>query len=240
MIPLTFINWLLAVLPVLLVLIFMLGLKWGGSKAGAGAWFIAILIAVLRFGAGFELIAFAQIKSVLLALDVLFIIWMALLLFHISNEAGAIQAISKALVSLTADKTMQGLILGWIFVSFLQGMGGFGVPVAVTAPLLVGVGFSPIQAVIMASVGHGWAVNYGSMATSFQTMIAVTNLPGEFLAPETALLLGLSSVVCGWIVAFVAGGWKGLRKTWLMVALIAAIMGTVQYLLATNSLWNLG
>ena len=49
---LTLVNWLLALSPVLVVLILMLGFKWGGSKAGAVSWFVAILIAVLRFGAG--------------------------------------------------------------------------------------------------------------------------------------------------------------------------------------------
>ena len=56
---------------------------------------------------------------------------------------------------------MQGLLVGWVFASFLQGVGGFGVPVAITAPLLVGLGFNPIQAVVMASIGTGWSVSLG-------------------------------------------------------------------------------
>ena len=121
----------------------------------------------------------------LLSLDVMYIIWTALLLFHTASEAGAIQDIGQALTRLTASRTLQGLLVGWLFVSFLQGMGGFGVPVAVTAPLLVGLGFNPIQAVLIACIGHGWAVNFGSLATSFQTMIAVTGLPGELLAHDS-------------------------------------------------------
>jgi lactate permease len=237
---LTLLNWLLALAPVLVVLILMLGFKWGGSKAGAVSWFAAILIATLRFGAGPLLIGYSQAKAILLTLDVLYIIWTALLLFHIADEAGAVKAIGRALPRLTADRTMQGLLLGWLFASFLQGMGGFGVPVAVAAPLLVGLGFNPVQAVIMACIGHGWAVNFGSLATSFQTLMAVTNLPGEILAPESSLLLGSSALACGAIVAFVAGGWKGLLRTLPAVVVLSAVMGGVQHLLVTNGLWTLG
>jgi lactate permease len=237
---LTLLNWLLAFSPVIIVLIFMLGLHWGGSKAGALSWFVALLVAVLRFGAGPQLVAYSQVKAVLLTLDVLYIIWTALLLYHIANEAGAVEIIGKALPALTPDRTMQGLLLGWLFASFLQGMGGFGVPVAVAAPLLVGLGFSPVNAVIMACIGHGWAVNFGSMATSFQTLMAVTNLPGELLAPDSAILLGFSSFFCGAVVAFIAGGWKGLRHNLLAVLFLSAVMALTQYLLVTNGLWTVG
>ncbi len=238
--PLTLLTWLLALLPVLVILVLMLGLKWGGSKAGAVGLVVALLVAVVFFGAGGKLIAVSQGKGLLLTFDVLYIIWTALLLFHIADEAGAVRIIGQALPRLTTDRMMQGLLLGWLFASFLQGMGGFGVPVAVAAPLLVGLGFSPVQAVIMACIGHGWAVNFGSLATSFQTLMAVTGLPGELLAPDSALLLGLSAIACGSVVAFVAAGWKGLLRALPAVLVLSAVMGGVQYLLVTNGLWTLG
>jgi lactate permease len=237
---LNFLNWILALTPVIVVLVFMLGFKWGGSKAGAISWFVSIVIAMLFFGAGPELIAYTQVKAVLLTLDVLYIIWTALLLFHISDEAGAVRIIGISLPKMTADKMMQGLLMGWLFASFLQGMGGFGVPVAVAAPLLVGLGFSPVQAVIMACIGHGWAVNFGSLATSFQTLMAVTNLPGELLAPYSALLLGISSFACGAIVAYVGCGWKAMFRSLPAVLILGAVMGSTQYWLATHGLWTLG
>ena len=237
---LTLINWILAFLPVICILVLMLAFHWGGSKAGAAGWFIALLLAFFRFGAGPELLAYSQVKAVLLSIDVLYIIWAALLLFHIANEAGAVQIIADSLLAITKDRTMQGLLLGWLFVSFLQGMGGFGVPVAVAAPLLVGVGFSPVQAVLMASIGHGWAVNFGSMATSFQTLIAITGLPGEFLAPYSALLLGLTAPVCGILVALIAGGWRSTFGKLPIILILSLVMGSVQYLLSTNGIWTLG
>ncbi len=233
-------HWLLALLPVLAVVVLMLVFRWGGSKAGGAGWFTAILVAVAFFGARFDLLAVAQVKAVLLSLDVLFIIWAALLLFNIAREAGAIQMIGKALPGLTDDRVMQSLLIGWLMVSFLQGMGGFGVPVAVVAPLLVGLGFGPVQAVAMASIGHGWAVTFGSLASSFQSLIAVTGLPGEYLAPLSALLLGIACIPSGLLVALIGTGWKGLKRAFLPVVVISAVTGAVQFLLATNQLWTLG
>ncbi|MBG0788532.1 MAG: L-lactate permease, partial [Anaerolineaceae bacterium] len=238
--PLSLWSWLLAFLPVLVVVVLMLVFRWGGSRAGGLGWFTALIVAALAFGSGFELLAYAQVKAVLLSLDVLFIIWTALLLFNIAREAGAIRMIGRALPAMTGDRVMQSLLIGWLMVSFLQGMGGFGVPVAVCAPLLVGLGYSPVAAVAMAAIGHGWAVSFGSLASAFQTLMAITGLPGEVLAPFTALLLGIASIPSGLLVALIGNGWKGLKRAVAPVVVIGLVMGVVQYLLATNGLWTLG
>jgi lactate permease len=237
---LTFLNWLLALAPVLVVVVLMLTFRWGGSKAGGMGWFVSILVAVGVFGARFELLAVAQVKALLLSLDVLMIIWSALLLFMIAREAGAIDFIARVLPRFTNDRLMQSLLIGWLMASFLQGLGGFGVPVAVVAPLLVGLGFSPIQAVAMASIGHGWAVTFGSLASSFQSLIAVTGLPGETLAPMSALLLGIACFPSGWLVALIGSGWKGLKRAFVPVVIVSLAVGSAQYVLATNQLWTLG
>ncbi len=239
-ISLTIWHWLLALAPVLVVVVLMLALRWGGSRAGGLGWFAAVLVAVLAFGAGFELLAVAQVKAILLSIDVFLIIWMALLLFNIAQEAGAIRMIGRALPGLTEDRVMQSLLIGWLMVTFIQGMGGFGVPVAVCAPMLVGLGYSPIQAVAMASIGAGWAVTFGSLGTSFQTLMAVTGLSAEVLAPFSALLLGISGFPSGLLVAVIGNGWQTLKRAFLPVLILSLVMGAVQYLLTTNGMWTLG
>ncbi len=236
---LTIINWLLAISPVLLVIVLMLAFKWSGSKAGAAGLILGIVVAMLFFGVGFKMLAYAQVKAILLSMDVLLIVWNALLVYHLASEAGAIKMISDQLPNLTADRSMQTLLIGWLLVSFLQGMGGLGVPIAICAPILVGMGFGPVQAVAMAAIGHSWAVNYGSLASAFQALIAVTGLPGAMLAPAAAILLGVCCFFCGAIVVTVGNGWKGLRHSFPALLILGAVMGSVQFLLATNGLWTL-
>lgn len=237
---LSLLNWLFAAAPIITVLVCMLGLRWGGSRAGALAYLVTIVVAWVIYGARFDVIAYAHVRAILLSIDVLFIIWMALLLFNMANEAGAIAIIGKKLPTLTADRTMQALLLGWLFTSFLQGMGGFGVPIAIVAPLMVSLGFSPIAAVVLTALGHAWSITFGSLGSSFQALISTTGLAAGELAPESALLLGVASFISGLFVAFISNGWKGVARGLPAIIVIGTLMSVTQYLLATNDLWTLG
>ncbi len=231
--------WFLSFLPVLAVIVLMLGLRWSGARASLAAWLSAILVSLLAFGGSWRLLAWAQLKALWMALDVLIIVWGALLLYHLVQEAGAIQAISARLPAISTDRGLQVLLVSWLMVSFLQGMGGFGVPMAVCAPILVGMGFTPVTAVVMTALGHAWAVNFGSMSTAFNALLAVTDLPGELLAPFSALLLGLAILPAGALVTLIGTGWKGLRHSFPAVVVISLVMALGQYLLAANGLWSL-
>jgi lactate permease len=225
-------SWILAAGPILVVLVLMVGLRWGGAKAGPAGWLAALLLAWLVFGAGGELLGYAQVRALFLALYVLYIIWAALLLYHVVNEAGAIEAIGAQLSQLTTDQGMLALLLGWTFGSFLQGASGFGVPAAVVAPLLVGLGISAGRAVVIALVGHAWAVTFGSLASSFLALMAATGRTGPELAPWSALLLGVAGFGCGAAVLWAVGGARGwLRRmgVWLVLGLV---MGGMQLVLA--------
>ena len=233
-------NWLLALLPVFSVLILMVGLGWGGSRAGMAGFIVALVLSLTVFGGDLALAVVAIGKSVFLAADVLYIVWMALFFYNVTKEAGTVALIGRSLPRLTSDRAAQSLLISWVFVSLLQGVGGFGVPVAVVAPLLVGLGYTATQSVIMASLGHGWAVTFGSLGTSFVALTAVTGLPGEALAHDAALILGLASLISGALVAYVSAGLNGFLRSIPMLLIVGAAMGLTQWWIATNGMWTLG
>lgn len=237
--PRSIITIFFAAAPLLLVLYLMVGRRWGGSKAGPAGWLAAAIIALVFFGANVQLLLVAAGRSVLLSLFVLYIIWMALLLYHVVNEAGAITVIGQQLPGLAPDRAGQALLLAWIFGAFLQGASGFGVPAAVVAPLLVGLGFSANVAVAVALLGHGWAVTFGSLGSSFISLIAATGVPGEVFASQTALLMAVCCLGCGLGVLWTAGGRTGLRRRGLFLLLLTLVMGGVQWLLAVGGFWTL-
>ncbi len=232
-------NWLIALSPILTVLILMVAFRWGGSKAGPAGWLVALLVGIVFFGATPELLVYSQLKGVLLSLYVLYIVWMALVLYNVVNEAGAITVIGRGITRLTADRTMQLLMLGWVFSSFLQGVAGFGVPIAVVAPLLAGMGFNPAVAVAAVAIGHSWSVTFGDIASSFQALIGSTGIEGLVLAPWSGIFLGLACFACGLAAAHTYDGFKALRRALLGILLIGTAMSLTQYLLAVNGLWNL-
>ena len=217
----------------------MIGFHWGGGRAGAAGWFTALIVSVLLFGAHPKLLAFAQTKGILLSLYVLYIVWMALVLYNVVKETGAIEAIGLGIQRLTDNRPLQLLILGWVFSSFLQGVAGFGVPIAVVGPLLMGLGFPPIVAVAVPAIGHSWSVTFGDMASSFQALIAVTHLDGLFLAPWASLFLGVTTFLCGLAVVHLYGGLASVRESLLAILIIGTVMAGTQYLLAVKGLWTL-
>jgi lactate permease len=237
--PGNLLTWLLALLPIAAVLVLMVGFHWGGDLAGAVGWIVAMLVAWLGFQAGLQVLLYSQLRGLLLSVYVLYIIWMALFLFRVVDEAGAIAVIGQGIVRLTAQPTMQILLLAWAFASFLQGVSGYGVPIAVVAPLLIGLGFPPVVAVASVSLGHSWSVTFGSLAASFQALIAASGLPGKELAPWSALFLGVACLGCGAYVAWVWAGRRALTEGWPALLLMGVTMGGVQAILAMSGLWTL-
>jgi lactate permease len=199
-----------------------------------------MFVAAVQFGAGWEVLVYAQLKGLLLTLFVLYIIWMALLFYHTVDEAGAIEAIAAGLPRLTADRALQALLLGWVFSAFLQGGSGFGVPIAVVAPLLVGLGFPRLAAVVIPSLGHSWAVTFGSLGSSFYALIAATGKSGAELAPWAGAMLGMCCLSCGAAVLWAAGGPRALRQAMVPLFLIGICMAMVQYVVVTSGFWSLG
>lgn len=234
------VDWLLAATPILLVLILMLAFGWKGSQAGPAACIAAVLVAHLHFGAGGQVVAWALLKGLLLALWVLYIVWAAILFYRLTAEAGAVSAIGRSLSRLNKDPVLQALILGWAFTSFLTGVGGFGVPVAVVAPLLVAVGFTPVAAVVITSVGSSWSVTYGTLGSAFYALLAATGYPGELLALPAAVGMGVACLLCGAGVLWATNGPAGLRQGWVAVLLMGLVMAMTQILLVQAGLWTIG
>jgi len=237
--PVTLVNWLLALSPIAVVLVLMVGFRWGGQKAGPVGWVVGLLVAWLFFGAGPVVLFYSQVQALLLSLFVLYIIWMALVLYRVVDEASAIAVTGRGIARLTGDPVMQLLLLGWGFSSFLQGVAAFGVPIAVVAPLLIGMGFAPLVAVASVAIGHSWSVTFGSMSSSFLALMAATDLPGMVLAPWSAAFLGVACLGCGIGTVWVYRGWASVRHGAPALLLMAAVMVAVQTGLAVVGLWTL-
>ncbi|HQZ69883.1 MAG TPA: L-lactate permease [Anaerolineae bacterium] len=226
-------------LPVLLVFFLIMGRRWTGARAGAAGWLAAAALAWVGFGAGARLLVVSQVGAVFLAADVLAIIWAALLLHAVMEQAGAFRAVTAAAGRLADRPVLAAATIGWALATLLQGVAGFGVPVAVVAPLLLGLGFAPEAAVIIPSLGHGWAVTFGSIGNAMQAMVNATGLEAAYLAPRSAWLASWAGLGCGIAAVAAACGWRRLLARWWELLGMALLMGAVQMLLATTAYWPL-
>ncbi len=236
---LTPVTWFVAATPIVTLLVLMVGFNWGGAKAGGVAWLVAVAVAFLAFGAGPELVAYSQTKAILLALWVLYIIWAALFLFQVVSEAGGIRVIGDALIRVTQNRVLQLMILAWCFTGFLQGFAGFGVPVAIVAPLMAGIGFSPVVAVVATLIGHTWAVTFGSLGASFFAIVGVTGQQPADLASPLALMLGLTVFLAGAGSVWSFGGPRALLRAIPLILIVGIVMAGVQWGMAVSGFYSL-
>lgn len=222
----------LAAFPIGVVLLLMVTLRWSGQRAGPVGWIVGIAVAWLAFGLTPQVAWVSQAKGLLLSLYVLAIIWPALALYHLVNLAGGITAIAAGLESAIGDRGLLLITLAWAFSAVLEGLAGFGLPIAVVGPMLVALGVEPVQAVAAVAVGHAWSVTFGDMGVIFQTLSAVVKLDGSQLAPAAASLLAVVCLACG----LGAGLILKLGRRWPEVVGLSVWMGGVQYALAVGGL----
>ncbi|MBE3573384.1 MAG: L-lactate permease [Moorella humiferrea] len=234
-IPVNFFTWILALTPILVILILMVGYKWSAAKAGPVSWFVALIVSIAVFKADFKLLAFSNAKGMVMAFYVLYIIWGALFIYHVVDEVGGIETIGATFMHMTRNRVFQLMMIGVAFVTFLQGVAGFGVPVAVGAPLLAGLGFDPVIAVAVPLIGHSWSVTFGDMASSFASIQKATGLNGADLAPWAATFTGIAGLFGAFFAVHCFGGFKAIKQNWLGIFIIALSMSITQFLVA---LWE--
>jgi lactate permease len=131
-------------------------------------------------------------KGFLVAIDIFFIIFGAIFFLEIMRETKIIENIGYRLESISKDLRVQVIFLAWFFENFLEGTAGFGTPSTVVAPLLVGLGISPISAVIIALLGNSSSVVFGAAGTPIK--VGFGALAGLSL-PLTAALLNLVGIL---------------------------------------------
>jgi len=203
---------LIAVLPILTLLLALLGAKMSALKAGALAFVVAVALSLFPFKIGLLGLSVSIAKGTALAFYVSLIIGAALFIYALADSMGSINVISGALIRLVSDRFLLFLMMSWIFSSFLQGIAGFGVPVAITAPILVRLGFDPVLACSAVLLGHSWSISFGSMGSSLSALSLVTGIPAVSLSWYFAIYGVLAMFATGIGVCLLYGGWSSVRK----------------------------
>lgn len=225
--------WLVAFLPIIVLLILMVKFQWGASKAAPVGLLISLIIALVFFDADFELIAIESAKGLWNAFTILLIIWPAILIYEVTNEAQAFDAFRKGIQEFTKNELLQILAIGWVFVSFLQGITGFGVPIAVGAPLLVGIGVLPIWAVVIPLLAHSWAGTFGTLAVAWEALLFQTGYQdANSIAIWAGIFLWIINFIVGLSICWFYGNKVALKKGFPAVIIISTIHGGGQLLLS--------
>ncbi len=184
----------LAAAPIVVILALMLALGWSAARAGLAGLALAVLLALPVFGFGDAAPGLAAsalgvaAEGGFVALTILWILWPALALHEHQQRSGAIDMLRAGLGRLSDRQPLQALFVGWFVALFFEGAAGFGTPVALVAPLLVGLGLPPLQAVVLALLGHAVGVSFGALGTPVLAQAGLTGLDPLAIAWRTAAL----------------------------------------------------
>ncbi|MFZ5943058.1 MAG: L-lactate permease [Bacillota bacterium] len=232
--PINLTYWIVALLPIVVLMLLMVKYRWGAAKAAPIGVIIALVSGITLYKAPLHLIALESAKGIWNAIAVLTVILPAILIYEVTNEANAFEPFRKGMQKFTPNELLQILAIGWVFVSFLQGVTGFGVPVAVGAPLLVGIGVTPLWAVIISLYGQAWANTFGTLAVAWDALVLQTGITDPALIKATALWASgfnwLINIAAGIFICYFYGGSKGLKTGLPAVLIISLIHGGGQML----------
>lgn len=206
---------LVAALPIIFFFAALAVFRMKGHWAGTATVLIALAVAVFFYGMPAPMALASAGYGFLYGLwPIAWIIVAAVFLYKITVKTGQFDVIRASVVAITEDQRLQMLMVGFSFGAFLEGAAGFGAPVAITAALLVGLGFNPLYAAGLCLIANTAPVAFGAMGIPMIVAGKVTGLDafkiGQMAGRQLPLL---AMIVPFWIVA-IMDGWRGIKECW--------------------------
>ena len=153
----------IASIPIIVIFVLMVIMRWPATRAMPVSWILVAIIAYWIWETPVKWIAAATINGAFLALQIVVIVFGALVLLFTLRESGAMEAINRGFSDISADRRIQAIIIAWFFGGFIEGSAGFGTPAALMAPLLLSLGFPALAAVLVSLIANSTPVSFGGV-----------------------------------------------------------------------------
>ncbi|MFD5483110.1 L-lactate permease [Streptomyces hawaiiensis] len=225
---------LVAALPLVIVLILLGGVRMKAHLAGLTGLLAAVLVARLAYGMplGQTLAGGAQ-GAVFGLFPILWIVVNALWVYRMTVRTRHFDILHRSFGRLSDDPRIQALVIAFCFGALLEALAGFGAPVAISAVMLVALGFEPVRAAVVALVANTAPVAFGAMGTPVVTLAQVTGLPLDSVASVVGRQTPLLALVVPLVLVWLVDGRRGLRETWVP-ALACGVAFAVAQFAASN------
>jgi lactate permease len=202
-----------AVLPIVFIFWALIIKRMKGYKASLIATGIAIVIAVFVYGMPVNLALLSTANGALYGLfPICWIVITALFLFNITVESGQFEIIKHFMASITGDRRLQALLIAFSFGSFLEGTAGFGAPVAITAAMLVGLGFNPLYAAGICLIANTAPVAFGAIGIPITVASQVSGIPEMAISKMVGRTLPLLSAFLPYYLVVLMSGFKNAQR----------------------------
>ncbi|UVE17088.1 lactate permease LctP family transporter [Pseudomonas sp. LS44] len=219
-----------ALIPIIFFFLALAVFRMKGHVAGTITLALSILVAIFAFGMPTDMAFAAAGYGFAYGLwPIAWIIVAAVFLYKLTVKSGQFEVIRSSVLSITGDQRLQVLLIGFSFGAFLEGAAGFGAPVAITAALLVGLGFNPLYAAGLCLIANTAPVAFGALGIPIIVAGQVTGIDAFKIGAMTGRQLPLLSIIVPfWLVAMM-DGWRGIKETWPAALVAGSSFAVTQY-----------
>src|SRR4051794_9636412 len=210
-----FASAIFAALPLIALFVTLGGLRWKAHWAALTALVVAILVAVIVYSMPFGQAVDAGIEGAAFGLfPIMWIVFNAIWIYNMTDRTGYFAVLRRSFERISDDERIQAIIIAFSFGALLEALAGFGTPVAITASMLVGLGFKPMKAASVALVSNTAPVAFGAIAIPIITLAGLTDLPKDDLGAMVGRQTPFLALVVPLILVGMVDGMRGIRQCW--------------------------
>jgi lactate permease len=224
-------SFLVAILPIATVLILLGVLRRPAWQAALAGLIVGLIIAIAVWGLPAPIAFAAASNGAVFALwPVMWIVITALFVYNIAVCSGRFDAFRAWIIKhLPNDRRVVLIVIAFCFGALLEGIAGFGTPVAITSSLLIMCGFPALEAIVFVLIFNTTPVAFGALGTPVTVLAAVTGLPAHELGQMIGRQLPIMAAMLPFYVMALYGGWRSIRSLWPVLAVAGLSFGLAQF-----------
>jgi lactate permease len=224
-------SFLVAILPILTVLILLGVVRRPAWQAALAGLIVGLIVAIAVWGLPAPIAFAAASNGAVFALwPVMWIVITALFVYNIAVASGRFDAFRAWIIKhLPNDRRVVLIVIAFCFGALLEGIAGFGTPVAITSSLLIMCGFPALEAIVFVLIFNTTPVAFGALGTPITVLGAVTGLPVHELGQMVGRQLPIMAALLPFYVMGLYGGWRSIRSLWPVLAVAGLSFGLAQF-----------
>ena len=228
---------LVAAVPIFFIFWALIIKKMKGYMASLSTAIVAVLIAITLYGMPVKLVGLSLVHGALYGLfPICWVIIGAVFLYNITVKSGQFDIIKNFMASITPDRRLQALLVAFSFGAFLEGAAGMGAPVAITAAMLVGLGFNPLYGVGICLIANTVPVAFGSVGIPVVAAAQVSGLPEMAVSQMVGRTLPILALILPFYLVAMMSGFKKSLEVLPAIIISGVVFALVQFL--TSNYFN--
>jgi lactate permease len=225
-----FYTSLFALIPIVTLFVLIGGLRIAAHIAAPIALLLSLLVAIIVYSMPVGQAVDAGIEGAVFGVfPIMWIVWTAIWIYNMTEATGHFAVLRRAFSSISNDQRIQAVIIAFCFGALLEALAGFGTPVAITAVMLIAVGFTPIKAASVALVANTAPVAFGAIAIPIVTLSGLTDIPKDDLGAMVGRQTPFLALFVPLILVGMVDGWRGVKAVWPAVMTGGVVFAIAQF-----------